>query len=142
VCVTMSYMKGDTITVRLDDDLGPLLDEVCRRSGRTRSEVMREALRRHLVQLRFEQLRRRVMPFAEARDYLTDEDVFDAISSERNSGSRWTEARSAAARSRIQAAAGVVQFSICDISSAMPASVLTSGRHPKLRSASPKSASV
>ncbi len=73
-------MKGDTITVRLDDDLAPILDEVCRRSGRTRSEVMREALRRHLGQLRFEQLRRRVMPFAEARGYLTDEDVFDQVS--------------------------------------------------------------
>ncbi len=76
----MSHMKGGTITVRLDDDLAPILDEVCRRSGRTRSEVMREALRRHLVQLRFEQLRRRVMPFAEARGYLTDEDVFEAVS--------------------------------------------------------------
>ena len=41
---------------------------------------MREALRRHLAQLRFEQLHRRVMPFAEARGYLTDEDVFDAVS--------------------------------------------------------------
>jgi len=60
-------MKQGAVTVRLDDDLEPLLDEVCRRSGRTRSEVVREALRRHLAQLRFEQLRRRVMPFAEAR---------------------------------------------------------------------------
>jgi len=73
-------MKGETVTVRLDDDLKPILDEVCRRSGRTRSDVMREALRRHLAQLRFEQLRRRVMPFAEARGYLTDEDVFDTVS--------------------------------------------------------------
>ena len=76
----MSHMKGDTITVRLDDDLVPILDEVCRRSGRTRSEVMREALKHHLAQRRFEQLRRRVMPFAAARGYLTDEDVFDHIS--------------------------------------------------------------
>ena len=76
----MSHMKGDTITVRLDDDLVPILDEVCRRSGRTRSEVMRAALKRHLAGLRFEQLRRRVMPFAAARGYLTDEDVFDRIS--------------------------------------------------------------
>lgn len=76
----MSHMKGDTITVRLDDDLAPILDEVCRRSGRTRSEVMREALKRHLAQLRFEQLRRRVMPFAEARGYLTDGDVFKTVS--------------------------------------------------------------
>ena len=73
-------MKQGAVTVRLDDDLEPLLDEVCRRSGRTRSEVIREALRRHLAQLRFEQLRRRVMPFAEARGYLTDEDVFHKVS--------------------------------------------------------------
>jgi predicted transcriptional regulator len=72
-------MKQGAVTVRLDDDLEPLLDEVCRRSGRTRSEVVREALRRHLAQLRFEQLRRRVMPFAEARGYLTDEDVFNKV---------------------------------------------------------------
>ncbi len=76
----MSHMKGDTITVRLDDDLVPILDEVCRRSGRSRSEVMRAALKHHLAQLRFEQLRRRVMPFAEARGYLTDEAVFNRVS--------------------------------------------------------------
>ena len=76
----MSHVKGDTITVRLDEELVPILDEVCRRSGRTRSEVMRQALRRHLALLRFEHLRRRVMPFAAARGYLTDDDVFDRIS--------------------------------------------------------------
>jgi metal-responsive CopG/Arc/MetJ family transcriptional regulator len=73
-------MKGDTITVRLDKDLVPILDEACQRSGRTRSEIMREALKRYLAQLRYEQLRRRVMPFAEARGYLTDEDVFKNVS--------------------------------------------------------------
>jgi predicted transcriptional regulator len=73
-------MKSATITVRLDDGLAPILDEVCRRSGQTRSEVMREALKRHLAQLRFAQLRGRVMRFAEARGYLTDEDVFKTVS--------------------------------------------------------------
>ena len=73
-------MKQGAVTVRLDNDLEPLLDEVCRRSGRTRSAVVREALRRHLAQLRFEQLRHRVMPFAEARGYLTDEDIFKKVS--------------------------------------------------------------
>ena len=73
-------MKGDSITVRLDEELIPVLDEVCRRSGRTRSEVMRQALKGHLALLRFEQLRRRVMPFAAVRGYLTDDDVFDRIS--------------------------------------------------------------
>ncbi len=42
--------------------------------------MMRDALKHHLAQVRFEQLRRRVMPFAEARGYLTDEDVFNRVS--------------------------------------------------------------
>jgi metal-responsive CopG/Arc/MetJ family transcriptional regulator len=73
-------MKGNTITVRLDDDLLPMLDEVRKGSGQTRSEVIREALKRHLARRHFEQLRRRAMPFAEARGYLTDEDVFKVVS--------------------------------------------------------------
>jgi predicted transcriptional regulator len=73
-------MKSATITVRLDDDLVPILDEVCRRSGRSRSDVTREALKRHLAVLRFQQLRRSVMPYAAAHGFLTDEDVFDSIS--------------------------------------------------------------
>ena len=76
----MEYMKGNTITVRLDDDLAPILDQVCRSSGRTRSEVIRSALKRHLAILRFQQLRRQAMPFAAAPGYLTDEDVFDSVS--------------------------------------------------------------
>ncbi|WP_425160811.1 CopG family ribbon-helix-helix protein [Candidatus Binatus sp.] len=73
-------MKGNTITVRLDDELAPILDQVCRSSGRTRSEVIRSALKRHLAILRFQQLRRQAMPFAAAHGYLTDEDVFDSVS--------------------------------------------------------------
>ena len=49
-------------------------------SGRSRSEVVREALRRQLQLLRFERIRERLLPFAEARGYLTDEDVFDEVS--------------------------------------------------------------
>ena len=73
-------MKGNTITVRIDDELAPILDEVCKRSGRTRSEVIRTALKRHLALVEFRRLRRQTMPFAAAHGFLTDEDVFDAIS--------------------------------------------------------------
>ena len=73
-------MKGNTITVRIDDELAPILDEVCKRSGRTRSEVIRSALKRHLAVMRFQQLHRSAMPYAEARGFLTDEDVFDSVS--------------------------------------------------------------
>ena len=68
------------VTIRLDEDLEKTLEKICRRSGRNRSEVVRDALRRQLSLLNFEQLRERVMPFAEARGYLTDEDVFRKVS--------------------------------------------------------------
>jgi len=68
------------ITVRLDPELERRLDRLAERSGRSRSEIVREALRRQLALFHFEQLRERVMPFAEARGYLTDEDVFRDVS--------------------------------------------------------------
>lgn len=73
-------MKKSTLTIRLDKDLANLLTKASRRSGRNRSEVAREALRRQLRISQFEALRRKIMPFAEARGYLTDEDVFADVS--------------------------------------------------------------
>lgn len=69
-----------TVTIRLDRHLQRQLDQVCRKMRRTRSDVVRDALRRQLALLRFEQLRRQAMPFAEARGYLTDEDVSRDVS--------------------------------------------------------------
>ena len=69
-----------TVTVRLDDDLDRELTEVSEALGRSRSDLVREALRRQLSVLRFDELREQVMPFAEARGYLTDEDVFEEVS--------------------------------------------------------------
>jgi predicted transcriptional regulator len=71
---------NNVITIRLDADLQRRLDDVCDRSGRSRSEVVRDAIRRQVSLIQFEQLRRDVLPFAEARGYLTDEDVFNAVS--------------------------------------------------------------
>ena len=69
-----------TLTIRLDDELESRLEQLCQQTGRNRSEIVRDALRRQLSLLRFEHLRRRVLPFAEARGYLTDEDVFRDLS--------------------------------------------------------------
>jgi len=76
----MYYMKTSTLTIRLDTDLDDLLTKASERSGKNKSEIAREALRRQLRLERFEELRKRVMPFAEARGYLTDEDIFSKIS--------------------------------------------------------------
>ena len=71
---------SNVITIRLDADLQRRLDDVCDRSGRTRSDVVRDAIKRQVSLIQFEQLRRDVLPFAEARGYLTDEDIFNAVS--------------------------------------------------------------
>ncbi|OPZ26887.1 MAG: Ribbon-helix-helix protein, copG family [Lentisphaerae bacterium ADurb.BinA184] len=73
-------MKTVTLTIRLDSDLNDRLKEAARRSRQNRSVIAREALRRQLRLGQFESLRRRIMPLAEARGYLTDEDVFRQIS--------------------------------------------------------------
>jgi predicted transcriptional regulator len=76
----MYYMKTSAVTIRIEPDLQKLLDKVCKQSGRTRSDIVRDSLKRQLSIIRFEQLRRQVLPFAEARGYLTDEDVNKAVS--------------------------------------------------------------
>jgi hypothetical protein len=56
-CLALSYMKTSALTIRLD-----------------------RALERQLALLQLEEARRSIMPLAAARGYLTDEDVFRAIS--------------------------------------------------------------
>lgn len=73
-------MKTTMLSIRLDDNLQALLDKASRRSQKSRSEVAREALRRQLRISQFESLRRRIMPYAEAQGYLTDDDIFNEVS--------------------------------------------------------------
>ena len=73
-------MKSAALTIRLDRDLERQLERLAAATGRSRSELVRDALRRQLALLQVEQLRRRIVPFAEARGYLTDEDVFRDVS--------------------------------------------------------------
>lgn len=69
-----------TISIRLDNDLNSLLDEASRQSGRPKSELVRDAIRRQLAIHSFQQIRKRILPFAEAQGLLTDDDVWREIS--------------------------------------------------------------
>jgi len=75
----MYYMKTATLTIRLDKELEELLSKASRRTGKNRSQIAREALRRQIRLETFEEARKRIMPFAEARGYLTDEDIFSKL---------------------------------------------------------------
>lgn len=76
--ITLYYMG--VVTFRLQPDLEKQLDQLSRKQHRTRSDIMRDALRRQLALLRFEDARRQIKPYAEAAGYLTDEDVFRDVS--------------------------------------------------------------
>ena len=69
-----------TLTIRLDDKLERELARLAKRTGRPKSELAREALRKQLAIQRFRELRRKAMPYAEAAGYLTDGDVFRDVS--------------------------------------------------------------
>ncbi len=72
--------KSATLTIRLDPQMARLLDELGQETNKSRSEIARDALRRQLWLARFESARKRLMPYAEAKGILTDEDVFDIVS--------------------------------------------------------------
>jgi len=73
-------MKRCSLTIRLEEDLERELEAVCTETGRSRGEIVRDALRRQLQLMRFERLRRQALPFGEAAGWLTDDDVFTAVS--------------------------------------------------------------
>ena len=69
-----------TLTVRLDDKLAQKLDHVAERSGRTRSDILRDALRRQLAIAILDEVREELVPLAEKHGWFTDEDVFNDVS--------------------------------------------------------------
>lgn len=69
-----------TLTIRLDPKLEKALGKIARRTGKSKSEIAREAIERQVAIARFREARRRTLPFAEAQGLLTDEDVFRLIS--------------------------------------------------------------
>jgi predicted transcriptional regulator len=70
----------NTLTIRIPDDLKADLQRISQQQKKPVSDVVRESLRRYVAVERFRALRRKVLPFAEAQGFLTDEDVFKAIS--------------------------------------------------------------
>ena len=68
------------VTVRIPKALRKALEEVSRRRQQPLSELVRDSLRRYVAAEKFRALRRKTAPFAEAQGFLTDEDVFEALS--------------------------------------------------------------
>jgi predicted transcriptional regulator len=69
-----------TLTIRIPDPLRRELEKLCRQKQQAMSDLVRDSLRRYVAVERFSALRKKSLPFAEAQGYLTDEDVFKAVS--------------------------------------------------------------
>ena len=75
----MSHMKN-TLSIRIADPLRREVKKLCREKNQSLSDVVRESLQRYVAAERFQALRRKTLPFAEAQGILTDEDVFKVVS--------------------------------------------------------------
>ena len=67
------------ISVRLPKDLRDLLEEISVSEDLPVSDLVRESIQRYVSVYRFRQLRKKVLPFAEAQGLLTDEDVLKGL---------------------------------------------------------------
>jgi predicted transcriptional regulator len=74
------HIMTATVTIRLDEALQKRLTQLSKSTGRTRSDLVREALERQLAVFEFERTRSRTRPFAERAGFLTDDDVFRVVS--------------------------------------------------------------
>lgn len=66
------------ISIRFPDDLRDDLDRFAETRGMSRGDVVRAAVQEYLFVRRFHELRRELMPYAEAQGIYYDEDVFRA----------------------------------------------------------------
>jgi predicted transcriptional regulator len=70
----------NTLTIRVPDDLRADLQRISREQNKPVSDLVRESIRRYVAIERFRALRKKVLPFAEAQGFITDDDVFRAMS--------------------------------------------------------------
>lgn len=64
------------LTLRIDDELDALLSRLAAEQQRSKSELVREMLRRETALAELRRTRQLLKPYAERAGYLTDEDFF------------------------------------------------------------------
>ena len=68
------------LSIRIPKDVDRELRRLCRTQRRPMSDVVRESIRRYIAAEKFRQLRASTVPLAESQGFLTDEDIFKAVS--------------------------------------------------------------
>jgi len=70
----------NAVTVSLPQALTEELDAASREAGTSRSEIVRDALKRYFMLREYRALRAELVIEAEAKGIITDEDVFNQVS--------------------------------------------------------------
>jgi metal-responsive CopG/Arc/MetJ family transcriptional regulator len=68
------------ISVSFPEEMAKELDKIAKESGRTKSDLIKDALRAYLWEDRFSGLRSGLIRKAKDKGLVTDEDVFKAVS--------------------------------------------------------------
>lgn len=69
-----------TLTVSLPKEISDGLSILVKNSGKSRSQVVQDALRRQIAMERFRDLREKLVPKGAQAGFHTDDDVFEEIS--------------------------------------------------------------
>ena len=69
-----------TLTLRIPDELKAQLEALSLQQQRPASELVRESLRQYVAAEQPKALRGMTAPLAEAQSFVTDDDVFQAVS--------------------------------------------------------------
>lgn len=69
-----------TLTISLPTEINKELSALVKRSGKSRSQIVQEALRREIAVERLHGLRAKLLPKGRAAGFHADEDVFREIS--------------------------------------------------------------
>jgi metal-responsive CopG/Arc/MetJ family transcriptional regulator len=68
------------LSVSLPEQMAAELDVFAKETGRNKSDIVKESLGEFLWENRFRRMKKRLTPEAKAAGYMTDDDVFLAIS--------------------------------------------------------------
>lgn len=68
------------LTISVDDELKSKIDNFAKEYHVSRSELIKKALRKYFYLQEFRKLRSELIPYAEAKGYFTDEDIFKDFS--------------------------------------------------------------
>ena len=68
------------LSVSLPENLAKELDALAKKTGRSKSDIVRESVSLYLWEARFKELKKKLRPVAKKAGILTEEDVFEQFS--------------------------------------------------------------